>query len=387
MFLDATDEMMGDVTKAVDKLLKTVRPTEKSASSKTPYPPIVMFIWGTSKPFIGFVENVTVKLTLFRSDGRPVRASCTVKMKELAPSPPPQNPTSGALEATRAHTVVLGDSLASIANAEYGTPTMWRSIAIANRLEDPFNLRVGRQLLCPARRRPQLWPEVEMAQHGTNAFKIDVDGSPLPDAVAAALIEAYVEDELNLPDAVELVFRDPQRTLIEAGRFAIGKKLKVSVTSEAAAGGALIFDGEITTLEAEVERDRSVAVVRGLDPAHRLQRGTNTETHLDVTYGDVVGKVAQRCGLQQGDGGKQLRRPRSRRAVEPDGLGVPVQVGRRDRARDRGRRSQAAPARAEGVVGRSWRRGPATPWRSPPARRRRQPRSTAGHAERRRAGR
>jgi hypothetical protein len=150
VFLDATDEMMGDVTKAVDKLLKTVRPTEKSASSKTPYPPIVMFIWGTSKPFIGFVENVTVKLTLFRSDGRPVRASCTVKMKELAPSPPPQNPTSGALEATRAHTVVLGDSLASIANAEYGTPTMWRSIAIANRLEDPFNLRVGRQLLLPS---------------------------------------------------------------------------------------------------------------------------------------------------------------------------------------------------------------------------------------------
>jgi uncharacterized protein involved in type VI secretion and phage assembly len=142
-----------------------------------------------------------------------------------------------------------------------------------------------------------------MAQHGTNAFKIEVDGSPLPDAVAAALIEAYVEDELNLPDAVELVFRDPQRTLIEAGRFAIGKKLKVSVASEAAAGGTLIFDGEIIALEAEVERDRSVAVVRGLDPAHRLQRGTNTETHLDVTYGDVVSKVAQRCGLQQGDGG------------------------------------------------------------------------------------
>jgi hypothetical protein len=150
MFLDATDELMGDVTKAVDKLLKTVRPTEKSASSGTPFPPIVMFLWGTSKPFIGFVNNVSVSLTLFRSDGRPVRATCKVKMQELAPSPPPTNPTSGALEATRAHTVVLGDSLASIANAEYGTPTMWRSIAIANRLEDPFNLRVGHQLLLPS---------------------------------------------------------------------------------------------------------------------------------------------------------------------------------------------------------------------------------------------
>jgi hypothetical protein len=27
---------------------------------------------------------------------------------------------------------------------------MWRSIAIANRLEDPFDLRVGRQLLLPS---------------------------------------------------------------------------------------------------------------------------------------------------------------------------------------------------------------------------------------------
>ncbi len=45
---------------------------------------------------------------------------------------------------------MLGDSLASIANAEYGTPTMWRAIAIANGLEDPFNLRVGRELLLPS---------------------------------------------------------------------------------------------------------------------------------------------------------------------------------------------------------------------------------------------
>ncbi len=99
------------------------------------------------------------------------------------------------------------------------------------------------------------------------------------------------------------MFRDPLRTVVEAGRFAIGKALKISVVSEAAAGGTLIFDGEITALEAEIDRDRSTTIVRGLDPAHRLQRGTNTETHLDVTYGDIVGKVAQRRGLQQGDGG------------------------------------------------------------------------------------
>ena len=150
MFLDATDEPTGDVSKTVDKLLNTVRPTEKSESSDTPYPPIVVFSWGTSKPVrrrgqVGDGEPHAVP-----PDGRPVRATCKVSMQELETSPAKQNPTSGALEATRAHTVVLGDSLASIANGEYGTPTMWRAIAIANGLEDPFNLRVGHELLLPS---------------------------------------------------------------------------------------------------------------------------------------------------------------------------------------------------------------------------------------------
>ena len=38
MFLDATDEPTGDVAKTIDKLLNTVRPTEKSESSGTPVP-------------------------------------------------------------------------------------------------------------------------------------------------------------------------------------------------------------------------------------------------------------------------------------------------------------------------------------------------------------
>ena len=73
--------------------------------------------------------------------------------------------------------------------------------------------------------------------------------------------------------------------------------------SEAVPAGQPIFDGEITAVEAEIERDRTLTIVRGYDSSHRLQRGTTTETHLDVTYGDIVAKVAQRRGLQVGDGG------------------------------------------------------------------------------------
>jgi phage protein D len=91
--------------------------------------------------------------------------------------------------------------------------------------------------------------------------------------------------------------------VLKAGGFEIGKKLAIAVVSEAAPGGKPILDGEITAVEAEIERDRTVTIVRGYDSTHRLQRGTTTETHLDVTYGDIVAKVAKRRGLQAGDGG------------------------------------------------------------------------------------
>ncbi|MET0145825.1 MAG: peptidase M23 [Ilumatobacteraceae bacterium] len=149
VFLDATDELMGDVSRSIDTLMSTVQPTEKSTNAGTPFPPIVIFSWGTSHPFVAVVTSVTSTLTLFRPTGQPVRATCKVNMQEYGTEPGRQNPTSGALRSSRTHTVVLGDSLASVANAEYGSPTMWRAIAITNGLEDPFNLRVGHELLLP----------------------------------------------------------------------------------------------------------------------------------------------------------------------------------------------------------------------------------------------
>src|SRR5262245_50032284 len=138
------------------------------------------------------------------------------------------------------------------------------------------------------------------AQSSSNVFEVKVAGAALVPELASSLLEATVEDEVNLPDACELVFRDAARNVLSRGGFEIGKKLSISVVSGAAPGGQLIFEGEITALEAEVGRHQTLTIVRGYDSGHRLQRGTNTETHLDVTYGDIAGKVARRRGLQTG---------------------------------------------------------------------------------------
>jgi nucleoid-associated protein YgaU len=150
MFFDATDVPNGSVAESVEALFSTVRPTEKTLSSGTPFPPIVVFSWGASRPFVGVVKSVNATFTLFHPSGLPVRATCKVSMQEFVPGPAGQNPTSGALRSNRSHQVSLGDTLASIATAEYGNPNLWRAIATVNEIEDPFNVRIGTDLLIPA---------------------------------------------------------------------------------------------------------------------------------------------------------------------------------------------------------------------------------------------
>jgi nucleoid-associated protein YgaU len=149
MFFDATETVDGDVSGKIEALLATLKPTAKSKDTDRPCPPFVVFSWGSMRPFVGVVKSVSCSMTLFRPSGQPVRASCKVSILEYPLEPDGQNPTSGAVRSTRSHRVVLGDTLASIAHGEYGTPTLWRAIAKVNELDDPFNLRLGRDLLLP----------------------------------------------------------------------------------------------------------------------------------------------------------------------------------------------------------------------------------------------
>jgi nucleoid-associated protein YgaU len=125
-------------------------PTPESHEKKKPNPPWVVFHWGGLSSFTGYIHSVTVKYTLFTPGGLPIRGTATVNLEEISKEEQGQNPTSGALSAQRVHTVLSGDTLASIAWHEYGDPTMWREIATANRVDNPMRLRAGSSLLVPA---------------------------------------------------------------------------------------------------------------------------------------------------------------------------------------------------------------------------------------------
>jgi hypothetical protein len=150
IFFDATDKLDSSVVTRVEQLFSCCVPTEASLGQKKEIPPLVVLHWGKVSSFTAYVTSVQAKYTLFTPDGTPIRAVCTVALEEMPGQPPRQNPTSGSPFARASHMVVSGDTLASIAYAEYGDPRLWRALAAFNGIDDPMRVAVGSTVLVPA---------------------------------------------------------------------------------------------------------------------------------------------------------------------------------------------------------------------------------------------
>ena len=151
MFLDETHLEDGNISKLVNKILEQVNPNPSSVSKEKPSAPFVRFVWGDAIKFDkGYVSQAAVEYTLFRENGNPVRGTVTLTLNEFGQAEKAQNPTSGGEPGSRAHRVVAGDTLASIAYDEYGSAADWRKIAYANSsISDPLRLQPGTSLVIP----------------------------------------------------------------------------------------------------------------------------------------------------------------------------------------------------------------------------------------------
>ncbi|HVA75796.1 MAG TPA: LysM peptidoglycan-binding domain-containing protein [Acidimicrobiales bacterium] len=134
---------------AIAILKQAMAPTPESKALQDSKPPTVMYGWGTNiimeEAYITAL-SITYKRFLL---GNPVLAEVVVSLEAVPSVLPGTNPTSGGLTTRRSHTVVEGDTLASIAFAEYKNPNRWRALAVANGIDDPMRLRPGTVLLVP----------------------------------------------------------------------------------------------------------------------------------------------------------------------------------------------------------------------------------------------
>jgi nucleoid-associated protein YgaU len=140
----------GKVSKDVETLFHWTNPTQPSQDKNKSQPPILILQWGPQAHYFPcYLKSVSAKFTMFDAQGNPLRAVVDISLGETPESSQAQNPTSGSLTGRRRHTMVAGDSLQSVAWTEYGDATLWRVLAEANGIDDPFRITPGRVLLIP----------------------------------------------------------------------------------------------------------------------------------------------------------------------------------------------------------------------------------------------
>jgi hypothetical protein len=107
------------------------------------------------------------RFTMFLSDGTPVRSTLSVRFQEYvrldveirqgvffgSPTVSAAVNAAGAIIgiSSTVHITSAGETLSGLAGAYLGDPALWRLIAEANQIVDPFDLGVGRSLVIPAR--------------------------------------------------------------------------------------------------------------------------------------------------------------------------------------------------------------------------------------------
>ena len=160
LFFDEFHKPKGDVTPKISTLLDWMRPTEQSVKDCAPKAPHVKFKWGGNKQlegFQGFLTKCNVTYSLFTKDGTPIRAKVDIEIRGATPEKPFGNPTSHAAGSHRAHTMIDGDTLQSIAFRELGRPAYWRALAELNGIDDPLRLSAGTVVLIPSKADAATW--------------------------------------------------------------------------------------------------------------------------------------------------------------------------------------------------------------------------------------
>jgi len=119
-------------------------------------PPVCRLQWGSQGIiFQGVLQQLQVQYTMFTAGGTPVRATASCTFKQwVSNSRDLKNQDLMSSDVAKIWIVKRGQSLATIAAAEYGNPRAWRIIADANGIDNPLGLAAGTRLLLPARRVP-----------------------------------------------------------------------------------------------------------------------------------------------------------------------------------------------------------------------------------------
>ncbi|GGP76322.1 VgrG-related protein [Saccharothrix coeruleofusca] len=114
------------------------------------------------------------------------------------------------------------------------------------------------------------------------------------------LVSCVVDESVGVPDTAVLTYNDADRELLSSTGITIGTVLKVYASTVRTGARELLFSGEVTAVEMEVDSSGTFTVVRATSRAHRLFRGQRVEAFTNMSASAVVRKVARNAGLSVG---------------------------------------------------------------------------------------
>lgn len=115
--------------------------------------PVVQVIWG-SLSFLGRIETIVAKYTLFKPSGEPLRARVKLTFSEYSPDDENaiKNQQSSATNITKQEKVKAGGSLPLMCFVNYQDSKAYKKVAKANGLTSFRGIPVGTTLVFPAKR-------------------------------------------------------------------------------------------------------------------------------------------------------------------------------------------------------------------------------------------
>jgi nucleoid-associated protein YgaU len=114
---------------------------------QTKAPPVLLFSMGQFH-FQCVLADAGQRFTMFLRDGTPVRSTMSVRFQEFVRADV-QVERGLFIGPPTLHNMSQGETLSGLAAAHLGDPALWRDIARANNIDDPFNVPAGRQLVIP----------------------------------------------------------------------------------------------------------------------------------------------------------------------------------------------------------------------------------------------
>jgi hypothetical protein len=140
---------------------------------------------------------------------------------------------------------------------------------------------------------------MSMVETSSSQWTILVDMAPINPLVAPMLVGAEVDSTMHVPSQFRLVFRGmPDSILIPSG-LQLAALVEISAPLDGVP--TPLFSGEVTAVEVEYAEGEVLTVVRGMDPSHKLMRGTKTMAYPEMTASDVVTLLIAEAGCVPGE--------------------------------------------------------------------------------------